>query len=421
MTEQGIFIQDRANQEGFKIQNPNIAIGNVEGYSSKLGKRLRSCFDGCQLKLVGGQFDGKTAKSIQIMPSLPVYPLDQMDDLKAAEFNASLPKVYEKLLFVNDPISFRDSYIDGLGGNDMHDIHSLAQDVANREKPKIVIRIVMGATGTMPLRSLSYVIPGLVMAENLKSIGLNPQVQIINALHISSSLSNVDLETAKKQAELFTSVSEEYISKFFPQTERNVVFLKDKPIDDELHTQIQVIEEVVKKQSSANSKTTLCVKGQNHDAQDNSYLYASAHVLMHDMKAEDILSHTHPDQPQIMDPSVIISIGGKQEGLFYQIRHEVKPFISNNEGTRTIQYFTSHHVPPYYVDRNGDVSLSSALSRSKYELEDLIEIVRNVPSEISPVGRSAKYDLSYLHNITDKRGDLFDFLERTGRRLNHHE
>lgn len=177
-----------------------IPVLSEYGGSKSLARRLNSIFNGCQLLLVEGDQHGYVAKAPQLSRVLPAYPVDKANPLDVSSFNNKFPQALEALLISGKSQTLKASYIEGVGGINIANIHRLACDLAQGAKPGMAICIVYGATDKMPLRALSYIIPGLVYAHHLKeTLGIEPQLQIIFATNISSDLSHIDKDKALEQ------------------------------------------------------------------------------------------------------------------------------------------------------------------------------------------------------------------------------
>lgn len=371
------------------------------GYSRKLTNRLRSIFDASQLVSVGGTFDGSKIKSRQLMDHIPPSPIREAGILEAAEFNVALPRTATDLLFANRQLE-RDGYIMGLGGIDYPNLPKLAVDMTQRKKTDdVVIRIVHGATTEMPLRALSSLLPALVLMEQLQKDCIQPpQLQMISAHHISGELNRLDLSAANVQAERFANLGYAYTKTFFPSLAGFVIFLQDVSPSEAagLGEELIRIAVIANEQISPDTINALNGKGNSHDiSTTNKILYAGAHLLIHDTTFPGNLRPIIPDIPLSNDPTTIISIGGKQEEFFYRFRHQIKNFLGETYQKATLQYFTKHHVPPYYMAQGGDVSLD--------------QVLRKGLQSLSGVATTARYDLEYLERMSYRRGDFEDFIE----------
>ncbi len=371
------------------------------GYSRKLTNRLKSIFDASQLVSVGGIFNGSKIKSRQLMDDMPPSPINGAAILEAAEFNVALPRIAADLLFANGQLE-RDGYMMGLGGIDYPNLPKLAVDMAQRKRAdNIVIRIVHGATTEMPLRALSSLLPALVLMEQLQRDGIQPpQLQMISAHHISGELNGLDLSAANRQAERFANLAYTYTKVFFPSLVGFVIFLQDVPLNEIANFRDELIRiaGIAKEQISPDTINVLNGKGNNNDISTAAkMLYAGAHLLMHDTTFPGSLRSIIPDIPLSSNLTTIISIGGKQQEFFYRFRHEIKHVLGDDYQKTTLQYFTRHHVPPYYMAQGGDVSLDHVLRKGLRSSLD--------------IATTARYDLEYLDRMSYCRGDFEEFIE----------
>lgn len=373
---------------------------------SKLGNRCKNAFDNSQLVIVGGAFDGLKAKSPLFMPSFKDSSLPPMDIYQRAGFNLALPKTYEAMLLVGGSV-LADSYIEEIGGNDAKQLPGIGVDLISQGNGTgIVLRQVFGATPEMPLRALSSLPPPLIYMENMRKQGIEqPQLQMVFANHISATLNHMDMDQVQEQSRKFVNIAQGYVDEFFPDLVDAVVFLEDTPLEKDSVLRRRLIEvvRVLDGTLSDATKSELMAKAMNRSNRVNPY-YGAAHLLLHDASLPESLVPVLDDQAAAVDPKTIISIGGHQEKLFYRIRHELKPHLGEDFNTvNTLQYFTKHRVPPYYMAQGGDVPLSAVLNG-----DDLYGI---------DVSATAAYDLRYLHKVSQDRGDFGEFLAGQAERM----
>ncbi|MBI4080474.1 MAG: hypothetical protein HY430_01755 [Candidatus Levybacteria bacterium] len=376
----------------------------------KLVNRCKNSFDNSQLKLAGGQFSGYIAKSPQFMPHLRNAELPDMDTIERGSFNVRLPKVYEGMLFVGDRTLLEESYVDAVGGKDHHNLPQIGVQLAAEGgvTSGTVVRTVFGGTEEMPLRGISYLLPPLIYLEQLKEKGIvPPQLQIIFANNISVTLNHLDHERATDQAVQFANFAHEYIREYFPQVSESAVFLEDTLIEKGSVIRDELIDvyRTLKTELSPETRDALLGKGNNGSSRLNPF-YGAAHLLVHDTSIPGMLVPLVEDQPDVVTPQAIISFGGYQEGIFYDVRQEIKPHLREEyRSLPTLQYFTKHRVPPYYMARGGDYSLDATLQGVRYDG--------------GKVAKTAQYDLGYLHEVTRTRGtiDFADFVAQHGERM----
>jgi len=375
-------------------------------YSRKLLGRLKSTFDASQLTFIGGTFDGKIAKSHHFMPHIPPFPLDSDARIEeVATFNAALPKITEALVSTKGKGLSEGNYVREIGGNDYNNLTTIAVDIASKGayESETVIRVVFGATDRMPVRALSYMLPALTLMDGLQQDDIKPpQLQIIFANNISSTLNRMNYVRIAEESRRFTDVAQEYIQEFFPKLSGSTVFLEDTPLEKNslLRDKLLQVTRSLKEMVSFETREALFNKGYNGNRRINAF-YGAAHILVHDIDIP-VLVPIVSEQASTVRARNIISIGGYQEQFFYALRHAVKPHLGKDYNKiKTLQYFTRHHVPPYYMARDGDIALDVVLSgqRDKYP----------------EVGKAVQYDLDYLMEVSSRRGDLKAFFDKQRR------
>lgn len=378
-------------------------------FGIKLTNRCKNSFDGSQLDLVGGDSDGKKAKSPQIIPYMQRVLIPDMDLAQRAGFNLRLPEVYNAMLFLSNGTLFEEGYVEGIGGNDYGNIAQIGVDLAaEREASGVVTRLVFGGVEEMPLRAISYLLPPLIYAEQMKKLGIEtPQLQVIFANNISSALNHLDQEKAKDQSIRFAEFAHDFIREYFPEVSDSVVFLEDTPLNkgSVIKEELLSVARVLDEHLSPEARESLLGKGNNGSARLNPF-YGAAHLLIHDTNIPRILVPLVEGQPEVVNPKAIISFGGYQERLFYKVRQEIKPHLgSEYQRVPTLQYFTKHRVPPYYMARGGDYSLDDAL--------------QGVAFRPDSVATTAQKDLTYLESVISKRGivDFADFIASHAERI----
>lgn len=324
---------------------------------------------------MGGENDGKMAKSPDFL------------------------ELMSTMLLVKDRFLQKETHIEAIGGNDLENILPITANLSlNRPKiPEIAIRVVYGGTIEMPFRALGYILPALVYAEN---IGINTaQIQIIFPNNIASSLNALPIDIVSEQSRKFSSVARRYIRNFFPNLKESVVFLEDTPLEKGslLRSELIRVTSILKNKTPENLKKELEQKRDNARSRINPF-YGAAHVLIHDVDLPGTLVPLLPDQPTAINPNAIINIGGNKEQFFYKLRQAIKINLGFEYlRVKTLQFFTKHTVPPYFMTKIGDdMSLDSVLRG-----EDL---------ESNSLATPVQHDLNYLIKITNSRGNLDNFL-----------
>ena len=363
--------------------------------SRKVTGRLKAGFDRSPLIVVGGADSGRTVTSRLLLPSVDTIVAPRTGNpMVDAQFNADLPGVSDVLLGNTVDLN----YVRGVGGADIKNEPGIAADIA-RGDSGTVFRIVYGATTEMPLRALSYPLPALQMMDALSARGLQtPDLQIVFANHFSTEVNNIQLETAQEQTDNFTATFDAYVATFFPHLSTNISFLEDNPLDsipdavDHLANAQQTLLG-----TSFTSTEKVSLKGERSEYRGDSLLYGAAHLLYHDLAIPGLLKYTDGEPLEGL-PHTIINIGGVQEEAFYSLRSDLRNALDDSHNVRTLQLFTRHTVPPYYM----------ALNTTRTEISDIRlhdGIQGHVPTtDIAP---AALYDLKYLDAVSQSMGGSF--------------
>lgn len=387
---------------GFDERMQDGSANTSVSLSPRSLSRCKTVFNRSQLNIIGGENDGKKLKAHHLQEYLVRAAVPDLEEGDIPAFNSVLPRVFESLLLVGDS----ENYIAGVGGQDYHNIPQLGLSMAGETDAKAAIRIVYGATEEMPLRGLSYLLPGLIYMDALKKAGVNPpQLQAIFATNISSQLNHRDTKKASYQAGLFASVAKDYVAAFFPKLTDSVVFLKDSPLEkgsvyrNELIRNAAILGETVTDEVDQ----ALALKAISNGSERARIFYAAAHPIFHDMNSDGILTPIKTDQPPAVSPNTIISVGGYQEQDFYKVRNLLKPHLGSTYNTAaTIQLFTKHRVPPYNMAQGGDISLQDTIIGSLNG---------------NTIAATAAYDLSFLQHASNMRGNLDEFLRSQRKKI----
>ncbi len=355
---------------------------------------------------IGGENDGRKGKARYFEPHLLASRAPELGETEKNDYGNSLLKVLDVMLGEKHAV-LDESYVAGLGGLDYQNLPDLAAQIAagNENSSKMTIRVVYGATEEMPLRALSYILPPLIFMGSMKKEGITPpQLQIIFANNISSRLDLLDLNKTQVQVQIFSSIAKDYIATFFPKLVESTVFLEDKPLEkgSVFRNELLRVASVLRNDLGEDVKEELLLKGKNNGAFRTYPFYGAAHLLIHDADIKGSLMPIFTDQPVSVSPDTIISFGGYQEQVFYKLRHALKPNLNSSyRDTKTLQYFTKHRVPPYYMARGGDVSLADTL----------------MGKEESEIAVAAQHDIYYLQKVSLSRGDMQRFLEKQSKKF----
>lgn len=354
-----------------------------------------------ELTVIVGEFDGNRLSKHYLASAIGRVKYIPSENLIAeAQFYRGLPAVAGALVS-SEPKLKEESYVSAIGGEDMQNLPQIAVDIASKggRDSKSVMRIVYGASEKIPFRALSYMLPCLVMMEHMQKNGVDvPQLQVVFAFNTPNFRNGFDHRRVSQQARLFVSVVRGYVGEFFPNLSDKTVFLEDSPISQGsgVAQEYDRLTEALKQNVSGILKEKLLKKGIDPSFEKN-IAYGAAHVLFHDAALEGLLWPLTDDHSEMVHPHTIINIGGHQEKDFYILRNHLKSIAGIGEnGVRTLQLFSRHRVPPYYMARGGDVLL-----------EDVVRGRENYSTEIA---ETALYDLKYFKKVSDRRGDTKGFI-----------
>ncbi len=262
-----------------------------------------------------------------------------------------------------------EAYVESVG---KEDIAALGRAADAPDGKGTVLRLILGATANMPLRALSYVDCATRIARLIPC----EQVQLIHANNLGNKVNGVDLELARKQAELLAAVSKLHIQACLPDVAAKVLHAEDTPVELEEITTCAGL-------ALANSDIgfQLQKKGTKHGG--DAVIYAAAHTKFQD--TDHLVLNPLVSGPVQARAERIISIGCQQERTFYAARIAIRPLLAAETLVDTAQIFTRHLTPPYFEALGGEQSLESAL---------LHGVDLNMARDLS-----TQRDLLHLHNL----------------------
>jgi hypothetical protein len=353
------------------------------------------------IPIQGGEYAGKMATSELLLPQLdsiqkPEHPV------ASYKFREDLPHVAKALILPNAVVRRGERYAAGIGGYDLQNALPIASQIA-KEEP-VVFRVVQGGSEEVSFRSLSYLYEPLKVMEKIQERGLrSPQLQVVIAQNITTDLNQLDKQTVVEQTKRFVGASRLAVKEFFPDLERHVVYLQDVShgsTKDAFRAEVDRLAYDVKQYAEPVTYGRLMGKGNGNGADGVNRKYGGAHLIIHDTDISGILVPIDTDQPEQQKAAAIVSFGGiMQEGLYYDLRFQLKPHqgVLYN-AVPTLQLFTDHHVPPYYMADGGDISLDDVIAGKEIDKEQL--------------AKSVAPDINYFLHTSTYRGDVSAFLRR---------
>ncbi len=237
------------------------------------------------------------------------------------------------------------AYVESVGKEDAHNLPSI---VDSPEDGTTALRLVMGATESMPFRALSYVDSLLRVAQLVPA----DQIQIIHANHLGNRVNGVDLDRSREQALLLAAEVEAHLANF-PDLEARVLHAVDTEMDTDRY--VDLVQTAFDRDTEIATK--LLAKGSKHGG--DSVRYVAAHYAFQDTDdlVLDALSQIAPDQ---VSADRIVSVGCGQERTFYRARMGMRAVLQAD--IVTAQLFTRHVTPPYYTSKGGEPSLAEGVT-----------------------------------------------------------
>lgn len=249
----------------------------------------------------------------------------------------------------NKLLKHKAAYVESVGKLDM-DTFSDVRDAPDGRGT--VLRLILGATATMPLRSITYIDAALRCAQVVPF----EQLQIVHANQLGHEVNGVPREEAIRQSTLLAGLARLHMNASMPGMADRVLHATDKPID--LQSFAGLAHTVFRHSFAIAS--TLSNKGAKHGG--NSEVYTAAHFAFQDTDALE-LSPLLSDSPTQVRAERIVSIGCLQERPFYLARMSMRGLCAPSDMVPSAQIFTRHVSPPYFVARHGEPLLEDALQK----------------------------------------------------------
>ncbi|WP_055587989.1 hypothetical protein [Peterkaempfera griseoplana] len=351
---------------------PGIVLRDaaLHTHPAGLGRRQQNLLTGV-LRNVPVVGDGTAAPSspVEIQDALSRFRPAAPGELESAA-NHFRPRLLEALVGAE---ARRAGYIRGLPPEVLPQLLSAAGRAA--ECP-IVLRVVYGATRTLPLRALSYVLPAVQMAERIRRATHRPaHLEIVLMGDIGTAVN--ELPRDEVEAELL--LLGRSLARMLPLLDVKDGFgiLTDRGADaaarlDELAGRLD---------GDRRTEVLRLLAGRGGSRSERQTLrYAAAHVLLHDRAAITLVPAYGGPTPQ---DAVRIDLGGIQERHFHRVRTLFAEGTADPGEPSAPLVLTRHSVPPYTMARGGDIALRDFLAGT-------------APDE-ALLPPAVRHDLRYLH------------------------
>lgn len=330
---------------------PGIAVRDaaLQTHPSGLGRRQQNLLTGVlrQVPVVGDGSAGPPSP-VEIQDALSRFRPAAPGELESAA-NHFRPRLLEALV---GPEARRTGYVRGLPPAVLPQLLSAASRAA--EAP-IVLRVVYGATRRLPLRSLSYVLPAVQMAERIRRATHRPaHLEVVLMGDIGTAVN--ELPPHEVDAEL--GLLGRSLARLLPLLDVKDGFgiLTDHGTDatarlDELAAGLDA-------EHRAEVLRLLAGRGGSR-SERQTLRYAAAHVLLHDREAITLTPRYGERSPR---GAVRIDLGGIQERHFHRVRALFAGSSRGGGEPSSPLVLTRHSVPPYTMARGGDIALRDFLA-----------------------------------------------------------
>lgn len=365
---------------------------------------------GLKLAEITGPTGIKVGEGILGSPKIGKIEPVRADDNSA--FVARLPRVMERLLLVDQVgRQLNDAaYTDYIGRDSLEtDFLPIAAALARTDlSPQAVIRVVHGASTDVPYRGISYHLPALVLAEQLINEGVDVQIQVIYANHISGSLNDKDLEKARTEGMLLARAQKGFAERFFPESVvDSMVFLEDRDLATVpyFETEIRRLALIMGDVLPDDLRAQFRAKDGKHGGNGNHLDYTGAHLLVHNRGSIELFQPLFEGQAEAIDTKIILNYGGGSEGPFFHARTLAAAFAGPEYQILNMQYFSRHRFPGYFTGEGGDISLRTVLSSGEVPAFD-----RKNPNFSRGAGADINYLIKFSQYKTGGDESLRDFL-----------
>ncbi|MFF1306835.1 hypothetical protein [Streptomyces sp. NPDC058307] len=238
----------------------------------------------------------------------------------------------------------RSGYIQGLP---RHGAAPLLRAVGEAVRAPLVLRVVYGASTTMPLRALSYVLPAVRMASRLTEAGHRaPHLQIVLAGALGCWVNGLSGPAVAEETALLARCLGRLLSSLVPGGFGVYVTLASADVGAALDGLVRTLTPARR----AHVLERLSGKG-GATADEQTLRYSAAHVLVHDRGTVPLaLQQGNP----VPENATVIDIGSLQERHFHDVRRLFGPGEGAGPGALVL---SRHSVPPYTMARGGDIGL----------------------------------------------------------------
>ncbi|MCH5673628.1 hypothetical protein [Streptomyces gilvus] len=319
----------------------NVPVGE-QSLGKKQANLLTAIMRG--VPVLGRGKDVHTLTDGDVRGALDTLPAGT-DVLETCELNRLRPRLLDAVIGAR---TRQACYLRGLPS---HGLEPLLRTVGEAVRAPLVLRVVYGASTEVPLRALSYVLPAVRMAARLTAAGHRAlHLQVVLAASLGCPINGLTASAVAEETGLLARCLDGLLSLLVPG--RYGIYGTRTPAD--LLAALDDLVRTLTPQKRAQVLERLGGKG-GATAEEQTLLYAAAHVLVHDRAAVPLELERGTPVPS---DARVIDVGGLQERHFHDVRRLFASGAAQGPGALVL---TRHAVPPYTMARGGDVGLREFL------------------------------------------------------------
>ncbi|MET9915117.1 hypothetical protein ABZZ74_52255 [Streptomyces sp. NPDC006476] len=293
------------------------------------------------------------------------------DAQETGEINRARPRLLNAIIGAE---ARRTGYVRGLP---RHGVEPLLRTVGEAVHAPLVLRVVYGASTEVPLRALSYVLPAVRMAARLTEAGHRaPHLQIVLAADLGCRVNGLSGPIVAAETDLLARCLDLFLSALAPG---NYGVYATLPSADVLGALGDLVHRLTPARR-AEVVERLGGKG-GATADEQTLLYAAAHVLVHDRAAVPLVLGQGAPVPE---NARVIDIGSLEERHFHDVRRLFASGTAEGTGPGAL-VLSRHSVPPYSMARGGDIGLR--------------EFLGGASTQSRPLAAAARHDLRLLWTV----------------------
>ncbi|MGW2517174.1 hypothetical protein ACWC09_09095 [Streptomyces sp. NPDC001617] len=338
---------------------PNVCVGE-QPLGKKQANLLTAIMRGVPVLGLGKEphvlTDGDVRSALGTLPP-------GTDAQETGEVNRARPRLLNAIIGAE---ARRTGYVRGLP---RHGVEPLLRTVGEAVRAPLVLRVVYGASTEVPLRALSYVLPAVRMAARLTEAGHRAaHLQIVLAGALGCRVNGLSGPVVAAETDLLARRLDRLLSSLAPGRYGVYGTLPSADVLDALSDLVRSLTparraEVVERLGGKGGAT----------ADEQTLLYAAAHVLVHDRAAVPLVLEQGSPVPE---NARVIDIGSLEERHFHDVRRLFAAGAADGTGPGAL-VLSRHSVPPYTMARGGDVGLREFLDGTGTQGRPLASAVRH--------------------------------------------